>query len=137
VELPPIQEEGLTFHSDALDEELELAGAPMLEIAVATPSQFPADFCAGLVDVHPDGRALWVADGVTRLDAASSSATASTLRIDLGDQVHRFPAGHRIRLDIASSNFPQFDCVGSSEERELLHGQGLRPRLILPVRSVD
>ena len=75
------------------------------------------DFTAKLVDVFPDGDARNLTDGILRvryrdsLEEAEADDAGRSLRItiDAGVTSNVFRAGHRIRLEISSSNFPRFD----------------------------
>ena len=75
------------------------------------------DFTAKLVDVFPDGRAINVAQGIIRARDRDSweqptlleSGTIYKYTIDLWSTSNRFLKGHRIRVEVSSSNFPQFD----------------------------
>jgi hypothetical protein len=75
------------------------------------------DFTAKLVDVFPDGSARNLTDGILRVRYRESlenpvlmtPGTAYKLTIDAGVTSNVFRAGHRIRLEVSSSNFPRFD----------------------------
>jgi putative CocE/NonD family hydrolase len=77
------------------------------------------DFVAQLVDVHPDGYACNLTDGIIRAryhrfaqgEAPSLIVPEQTYayEIDLWATGNVFQKGHRIRLDITSSNFPRWD----------------------------
>jgi uncharacterized protein len=77
----------------------------------------PSNFTAKLVDVWPDGRAMSVTDGIVRARYRHGSRSASPITpgqaysytIDLIATSQVFKAGHRLRVDVASSNFPCFD----------------------------
>ena len=83
----------------------------------AASSARDTDFTAKLVDVHLDGYAHNVSEGIVRARYRSSDYLESWLTpgaahdytIDLGYTATVFRAGHRIRLEISSSNFPHFD----------------------------
>jgi putative CocE/NonD family hydrolase len=83
----------------------------------AASSGHDTDFTAKLVDVHPDGTALNLCDGVIRAryrqgDRAPISLDPGIpveLSIDLAGTSNFLRAGHRIRLEVSSSNFPRFD----------------------------
>jgi len=82
-------------------------------------SSAPAtDFTAKLVDVRPDGYCANVAEGILRVDSALGDLQGGVpleITIDLGDTAYRFEIGHRVRLEISSSNFPRFDRHGNVE----------------------
>ena len=75
------------------------------------------DFTAKLVDVFPDGHARNLCDGILRLryrDGLNAAKLAKPgqiyqIAIETGVTSNVFVAGHRIRLEISSSNFPRFD----------------------------
>lgn len=96
----------LAFTSSALPDSLTVAGPVRLHARFATSAR-SADLVAKLVDVHPDGRAINVVDSVTRGSFRAGVATEVT--VDLGSVAHTFAPGHRIRLQVASSNAPRFD----------------------------
>ena len=75
------------------------------------------DFTAKLVDVHPDGYAVNLCDGIIRGRYRESTSRQELLdpgtiyqfTIDLWPTSNVFLKGHRVRVDISSSNFPRFD----------------------------
>jgi putative CocE/NonD family hydrolase len=75
------------------------------------------DFTAKLVDVAPDGFAMNLTDGIQRLSHRTSDVrpslvtpdTPTEITIDLWNTGNVFRRGHRIRLEVASSNFPRYD----------------------------
>lgn len=106
----------LTFTSAPLTEDLEVTGPVSVTLHAAT-SAADTDFTAKLVDVWPDGRALGVVDGVVRARYRDGSGLANPVSpgqpyeytIDLIATSQVFKAGHRVQVDISSSNFPCFD----------------------------
>jgi putative CocE/NonD family hydrolase len=106
----------LTYTSDVLDRDLVVIGPVRMELYAATSAR-DTDFTARLVDVHPDGRAMGVTDGILRLRHRDGTAGAQLvqpdevlrLRIDLFPTAMAFRIGHRVRVDISSSSFPRFD----------------------------
>ena len=86
-------------------------------ILYAASSARETDFTAKLVDVHPTGTAINVAQGIIRARYRNSRETPTLLEpgkvekytIDLWSTSNRFLKGHRIRVEVSSSNFPQFD----------------------------
>jgi hypothetical protein len=75
------------------------------------------DFTAKLVDVFPDGTARILTDGILRARYRRGKTSPVLLTpgqpeemiIDAGATSNVFAAGHRIRIEISSSNFPRFD----------------------------
>ncbi|GAB2998245.1 CocE/NonD family hydrolase [Amycolatopsis acidiphila] len=106
----------LRFTGPVLDHDVEVTGPLTVHLHAAT-SAADTDFTAKLVDVHPGGRAMGIADGIVRARYRSGMDTPLPVvpgkvyeyRIDVGATSQLFRAGHRIRVDIASSNFPCFD----------------------------
>jgi hypothetical protein len=82
----------------------------------AASSAPDTDFTAKLVDVEPSGYARNLTDGIVRARYRESTARGSLIEpgrvyeytIDLWATANVFKAGHRIRLEISSSNFPRF-----------------------------
>lgn len=105
----------LSFTSAPLTTDLEVTGPVTVTLHAATSAR-DTDFTAKLVDVWPDGRALNVVDGIVRAryrDGATPTPVepgeVHTYTIDLVATSQVFKAGHRLRVDIASANFPCFD----------------------------
>jgi len=113
------------------------------------------DFTGKLVDVFPDGRAIFLTDGILRARYRNSLAEPELLApgevyevtLDLSVTSNVFLPGHRIRLEVSSSNFPRFDrntntggtVIEDGEEdvvvavNHVFHGPGHPSRLVLPV----
>lgn len=106
----------LVYDSKVLETDVEATGPVSMVLFAATDAK-DTDFTAKLVDVYPDGRAINVAQGIIRARYRDSWETPTLLepgviykyKIDLWSTSNRFLKGHRIRLEISSSNFPQFD----------------------------
>jgi uncharacterized protein len=150
----PMQErpDVLVYTTEPLAQPLEVTGPieAVLWIASSAPD---TDFTARLSDVHPDGTARLLTDGIQRARYRRSRTSPeplvpgqpTELTIDLGVTGHVFLPGHRIRLDVSSSNFPRFDRnpnTGGPFAREaelrtayqtVFHDAGRPSRLVLPV----
>ncbi|MDX6686973.1 MAG: uncharacterized protein QOF86_3101 [Baekduia sp.] len=101
----------LTFTGPALDAPLTIAGSVTVELYAATSAK-DTDFTAKLVDVRPDGRALLICDGIVRRSHVAGGAPEGGVdryEIDLGHTYYVLGPGHRLQLDVSSSNFPRFD----------------------------
>lgn len=106
----------LVYSTPPLDHDLEVTGPIRLNF-FASSSTTDTDFTAKLVDVSPDGIAINLTEGILRARYRDSQEkpTALTpgeiyaLSIDLWATSNVFRAGHRIRLEISSSNYPRFD----------------------------
>ena len=105
----------LVFTTGRLENPITIAG-PVELVLYASSSAVDTDFTAKLVDVAPDRRTANVCDGILRAshrnggdDAYLSPNQIYEFTILLGNVAAKFHAGHRIRLEVASSNFPAFD----------------------------
>lgn len=141
------REDVLVYTADPLDRDLVLAGPVTVDLVVATSA--PAtDFTAWLVDVDPAGTPRLVQDGILRLPPADRDASRPATRrliIDLAAAGHRFERGHRLRLQVSSSNFPKYDrhlngvgvpalgAAGARAEQTIFHGGARLSRLRLTV----
>ncbi|MDX6229561.1 MAG: uncharacterized protein QOI76_2951, partial [Frankiales bacterium] len=107
----------LTFTSAVLHESLELCGPVSMVLHAATDAA-DTDWTAKLVDVHPDGRALSVCDGIIRARYRAGGerpelippGAVTEFSIDLGATSLVLAPGHALRVEISSSNFPRFDA---------------------------
>ncbi len=106
----------LVFTSAPLKKALEVTG-PLKVILHAASSAENTDFTAKLVDVHPDGRAFKIADGIIRASFRDGQTDPGNIvpgqiykyEIDLWATSNLFKKGHRVRVEISSSSFPRFD----------------------------
>jgi putative CocE/NonD family hydrolase len=106
----------LVFTSEPLAEPLEIIG-PVKVIAHVATSAADTDITAKLVDVHPDNFAQRLCDGVVRLRYRGGFDREQQVRPDVVYEVQipmwdtcvRLAAGHRLRVEIASSAFPKYD----------------------------
>jgi uncharacterized protein len=106
----------LVYSTPTLDTDIEVTGPVTLDL-FAQSSAVDTDFTAKLVDVGPDGVAENLTEGILRARYRNSTSEASLLepgkvyeyKIDLWSTSNLFRKGHRIRLEVSSSNFPHFD----------------------------
>ena len=105
---------GLLYRGEALPGDLTIAGN--VRVTLSVQSNCPdTDFVAKLIELEPGGRAMLLMDGVTRAMYRDSSGEprplvtglVERLTINLGDIHHTFRAGHRIEVNVTSSNFPR------------------------------
>jgi uncharacterized protein len=142
----------LVYTSAALDAPIEVTGPIEVRLWFSS-SATDTDFTAKLVDVLPDGTARMLTDGILRARYRHGKTTAvlltpnqpEELAIDTGATSNVFGAGHRIRVEISSSNFPRFDRnpntgapFGEGAELQratqtILHDQRHPSRIVLPV----
>jgi putative CocE/NonD family hydrolase len=90
-------------------------------VLYASSSARDTDFFARLSDVFPDGRAICLQNGVVRArlrdpehPKALEPDHVYRFEIDMWATANVFAAGHRIRLDISSADFPRFDRNSNS-----------------------
>lgn len=128
----------LVFETPPLPEPLEIMGAPVVELDVAS-NRPVAMLAARLSDVHPDGKATRVTYGLLNLTHRDGSERPEPLvpgrryrvRLRLNDAAQAFPAGHRVRLSISSSYWP---LAWPPPEPAMLTFHVDRSRLVLPKR---
>jgi uncharacterized protein len=106
----------LLYTSDFLTDEVEATG-PVKVVLYASSDAVDTDFVAKLVDVYPDGTSYNMAEGILRARYRDSLSKPTLLtpgqvykmEIDLVGTSVAFRKGHRIRVHVTSSHFPQFD----------------------------
>jgi len=106
----------LCYTTPELKEKLEVTGPLMLHLFASTSAK-DTDFMVRLVDVHPSGLAINVAEGCIRARYRKSILQPELIppgevyeyTIDMAATSIVFGEGHRIRIHIASSDFPRFD----------------------------
>ena len=110
------REDVLVYSTPVLADDVEVTGPVRLEL-FASSSAVDTDFTGKLVDVGPDGYAQNLTEGILRARFRDSQERPSLLNpgqtyklaLDLWATSNVFRKGHRIRLEISSSNFPRFD----------------------------
>jgi len=106
----------LTYTTPRLQRGLDVVG-PLRLILYASSSTADTDLCARLSDVFPDGRAIQLQNGLLRARYRKRGGPPELLEpgriycyeIDMWATANHFKAGHRLRLDISSADFPRFD----------------------------
>ncbi|HET8624605.1 MAG TPA: CocE/NonD family hydrolase [Gemmatimonadales bacterium] len=121
----------LVFETAPLEEAVEVTGPVSVKLWISS-SAVDTDFTAKLIDVYPPspdypgGFAMNLTDGILRVryrdswerPARMAPGTVYSIRIDAFPTSNRFARGHRIRIDISSSNFPHFDLNPNTGEPE-------------------
>ena len=110
------REDVLVYSTPPLQTEVEVTGPVTVTLFAATSAK-DTDFTAKLVDVCEDGCARNLTDGIIRARYRESMSSPTLLEpgkvykytIDLWATSNVFKAGHQIRVEISSSNFPRFD----------------------------
>ncbi len=145
------REDILVYQSEPLKERMEVTGNPRVELYAASSAR-DTDFFVRLIDVAPDGMARDVSLGMVRaryrngLDKPELIEPGEVVnyRISMDPTSNAFLPGHRIRLDITSSDFPNFDrnhntAADQNANAELKtakqtihHGGAMATRIVLP-----
>ncbi|MGC1338643.1 MAG: CocE/NonD family hydrolase, partial [Candidatus Binataceae bacterium] len=142
----------LIYSTEPLAEDLEVIG-PITLTLYASSSAPDTDFTAKLVDLGPCGLAKNLTDGIIRARYRESQSEAKLLtpgkiaefKIDLWSTANVFKAGHRIRLEVSSSNYPRFDPNPNTGHdlfadaevqpamQTVMHDRGFASHLTLPI----
>lgn len=138
----------VSYTGEALEEPIEVTGWVRAEIWFSSSAR-STDLTARLVDVHPDGAAYSICDGIRRITSTNGHepGAAPAVVVEMGATAQVFLPGHRIRLDLSSSNYPRFDpnpntgessleCRNPQVAHQVVHfGRECPSRLILPIVS--
>ncbi|QDT31920.1 CocE/NonD family hydrolase [Thalassoglobus polymorphus] len=148
----------LVFQSEPLEEDLEVTGEIEVKL-FASSSAVDTDFTAKLIDVYPSstdwpaGFDLNIGDGIVRgrfreslkKEVLMNPGETYEFTIRLYPTSNVFKKGHRIRVDISSSNYPRFDVNPNTGEplnrhrrtevatQTIFHDASHPSRIILPV----
>jgi uncharacterized protein len=106
----------LVYTTSELKDGVEVTG-PIKAVLYVSSSAKDTDFTVKLVDVYPDGRAFNVQEGILRARHREGftkkvwmkPGEVYELTVDLEATSNYFGPGHRIRVEVSSSNFPRFD----------------------------
>ncbi len=145
------REDILVYQTDVLSKRVEVTGNPVVEL-YASSSAPDTDFFVRLIDVAPDGVARDVSSGMVRaryrhgLDQPRLLTPGAVVHytIRMSPTSNAFLPGHRIRLDITSSDFPNYDRNHNTAadqnadatleiaQQTIYHGGKQATRVILP-----
>jgi len=125
------REDVLCFSTGVLDHPVEVTGEVTLTLHVSS-SASDTDFTGKLVDVHPDGKAILLCEGIQRTRHRTPGEIYQ-LTIDVGVTANVFRPGHRIRLEVSSSCFPRYDRNPHRATHQVHHGPSHPSRLDLPL----
>lgn len=119
----------LTFTTAPLVQDATVSGVITVHLEISS-DKFDTDFCVRLCDVYPTGESMLVNDGVYRMrfrdgfDAVDTAVMIPnnhySVDIDLPNTSITFLQGHRMRIDVTSSNYPRFN-------RNMNTGQAMYP----------
>jgi hypothetical protein len=152
----------LSFETPALTKPMEVTGPVQVSLWVSSEAK-DTDFTGKLIDVYPpshdypEGFAMNLEDGIVRMrfrharskEELMEPGAVYPVTIDLWAISNRFEKGHRIRLDLSSSNFPMYDVNPNTGEpigkhthlkktiNTVHHGGDYPSCLVLPVRGED
>ena len=142
----------LVYTSEPLAKDVEVTGPVELKLYAAS-SAVDTDFSATLTDVYPDGRSILICEGIRGARFRESLENPTLIApgkiyeytISLWETSNLFKAGHRIRVEVSSSNFPRYarnqntdKPFGTSTDvnvahQTIYHDAAHASRLILPV----
>jgi putative CocE/NonD family hydrolase len=142
----------LVFSTPPLERGVEVTGEIKLELYAAS-SAVDTDFTAMFVDVDPSGYERLLTDGIVRARYRESTEKADLItpgkiyryEIDLWSTSNYFKPGHRIKLQVSSSNFPRFNrnlntgettagAIGMTKADQTIYHDAEHPSaLVLPV----
>jgi putative CocE/NonD family hydrolase len=150
----PVQqrEDVLVYTTEPLKQDMEVTGPIELKLYAST-SAVDTSFTATLSDVYPDGKAVQLCEGIRGVRFRKSLEHPTPVEpnkiyeysISLWETSNVFKAGHKIRLEISSSNFPRYarnqnngEPFGQSSKiviahQTVLHNAQYPSQLILPV----
>ena len=111
-----VRHDVLVYTSSALERDTEITG-PVSMILYASTSAVDTDFTVKLVDVSDCGCAMKIADGILRTryqvmqepGKLTNTGDVCEYNIDLSATSNIFKRGHKIRIEVSSSNFPKYD----------------------------
>ncbi len=135
----------LVYTTPALSEKMEVTGLIKAVLYVSTDAP-STDFTAKLVDVHPDGFAYNLSDGILRQTyKATDDGIPIKIEIEIWPTSNVFFKGHKIRFEVSSSNFPRYDRNLNTGEfiptatkskianQKIFHSKEYPSQLILPI----
>lgn len=105
----------LVFTSDVLQTPVEATGPVKAHLFVSSDCP-DTDFTVKLTDVYPDGRSMFITDGILRMRNRNSQdhwefiepGTIYAIDVDLWSTSYLWNTGHRVRVEVSSSNYPRF-----------------------------
>ena len=132
----------LTFSTPPLERDLTVIGTPRLILHAASDAA-DVDWCVRLCDVYPDGRSRLLNAGALKGSHVFSHERPQPLE---ARRVYEFPVevwpvgnvfqrGHRIRIDLSTSDYPYFEPNPVASHNTIFHDSERPSRLVLPVVS--
>jgi putative CocE/NonD family hydrolase len=149
-----LRDDVIVFRTEVLQTAVEVTGPIRLTLYVSSTAR-DTDFTGKLVDVHPDGRALVLCTGIQRMRFRDSLTAPSVIEpgsiykvdMELSPTSNTFLPGHRILLEVSSSNFPRYErnsntgeSIGDDPEQSMISAENAIHRgpshpsaLVLPI----
>ncbi|TQE29972.1 CocE/NonD family hydrolase [Streptomyces ipomoeae] len=136
------REDVLVFTTEPLAEDVEVTGR-IKAVLFATTDGPSTDWVARLCDVDENGVSRNVTDGIVRVRATPGEPAEHI--VDLWSTSIVFRAGHRIRVQVTSSNFPRWDrnlntgepehsaTMARAARQQVFHDPARPSRIVLPV----
>jgi uncharacterized protein len=125
----------LVFSSPVLQEPFEATGPVKAHLFVSSDCP-DTDFTVKLTDVYPDGRSMFITDGILRMRNRNTQdhwdliepGSIYDIQVDLWSTSYVWNTGHRIRVEVSSSNYPRFlnnpntaDGIGKNTSYNIAH----------------
>lgn len=141
------REDVLVYKSEPLKEPLEVTGPIKVKLWANTDA-VSTDFTTKLIDVHPNGAAYNLTDGVVRTHKYSQGKITE-YDIEMWPTSNVFLPGHCISIEISSSNYPRFDAnlntgktmLDSTESisanQTIYHESGYASHILLPIIDTE
>ena len=146
----------LVYTSEPLRDELRVVGPVSLHLEISSSAP-DTDFAAKLIDVFPDQRAVEVSRSIVRARYRAGMGKSELMRpnqtypltIPLGDTANDFLPGHSMRVEVSSSDFPDFarnlntggdgvtEVHWHTATNRVHHGAGMQSFLELPVQPPE
>jgi len=147
-----MRDDVLVYTSSPLDEDIEVTG-PIQATIYLSSSAPDTDVTVKLVDVAPDGTAYNIQEGIQRVryregyDRVTGMEEGEVYRVEVNLHAtsNAFAAGHRIRVEVSSSNFPRFtrnlntggnnhtDTTWSTARNTIHHSAEHPSHIVLPI----
>jgi uncharacterized protein len=144
----------LTYTSAPLEQDLVIVG-PVRAVLYASSSAPDTDWIVRLCDVYPDGRSMSVCDGIlcgryrhsTQLPQLMHPGEIYRFEVDLWATAQSFSSGHRLRVEVTSSDFPRYarnlntggpfgeEAIGQVAVNTVYHDRTRPSHVLLPVFS--
>lgn len=119
----------LVYSSEPLNRDVTIIGQVRAVLTLCSTAS-EVDVAVRLCDVSPDGVAINVVDSAARVPLTPS--VPHETHVDVGSTAMTFKRGHRIRVDVASSNSPRFAPLRPAATQSLLRGGGHASFVSLP-----